>query len=54
METIQFIFLNNKIFHFFPESQDRNTRPLFENFLSHASTANRYPYLPMVKSTEVQ
>lgn len=36
------------------ESQDRNSRPLFENFLSHASSTNRYPYLSMIKSTEVQ
>lgn len=36
------------------ESQDRSSRPLFESFLSHASNPNRYPYLPMAKSTEVQ
>ncbi|CAG2250558.1 Dachshund homolog 1,Dachshund homolog 2 [Mytilus edulis] len=36
------------------ESQDRSSRPLFESFLSHAGNPNRYPYLPMAKSTEVQ
>lgn len=36
------------------ESPERSSRPLFESFLSHSNNPNRYPYLPMVKSAEVQ